>query len=288
MNLFLEEIMKKIAIITDSAGDLSASFAKKHNIKVIPLRICFSDREFLDGVNIRSSEIYQFMDKEIPKSSLPYRNDIISTFEQVKSEGYTDVIYIGISSGLSGTFNSVRLIANEFDGLNIHCFDSKALSCAQNMLISTAVTALKTTDNVQEILNKLQKTRKKMVAMFCVRDLTYLIKGGRIGKVAGTVGTLLKLCPVIKVNDDGVYETASKTIGFNRAIDTLINEFKTHFANAEIAISLTYSSNKEIAEKIKSEIKKHCNVKSCEMNPVTAVLGVHTGPDMAGIAAYQI
>ena len=95
-----------------------------------------------------------------------------------------------------------------------------------------------------------------MVAMFCVRDLTYLIKGGRIGKVAGTVGTLLKLCPVIKVNDDGVYETASKTIGFNRAIDTLINEFKTHFANAEIAISLTYSSNKEIAEKIKSEIKK--------------------------------
>ena len=228
------------------------------------------------------------MDKEIPKSSLPYRNDIISTFEQVKSEGYTDVIYIGISSGLSGTFNSVRLIANEFDGLNIHCFDSKALSCAQNMLISTAVTALKTTDNVQEILNKLQKTRKKMVAMFCVRDLTYLIKGGRIGKVAGTVGTLLKLCPVIKVNDDGVYETASKTIGFNRAIDTLINEFKTHFANAEIAISLTYSSNKEIAEKIKSEIKKHCKVKSCEMNPVTAVLGVHTGPDMAGIAAYQI
>ena len=196
--------------------------------------------------------------------------------------------YIGISSGLSGTFNSVRLIANEFDGLNIHCFDSKALSCAQNMLISTAVTALKTTDNVQEILNKLQKTRKKMVAMFCVRDLTYLIKGGRIGKVAGTVGTLLKLCPVIKVNDDGVYETASKTIGFNRAIDTLINEFKTHFANAEIAISLTYSSNKEIAEKIKSEIKKHCKVKSCEMNPVTAVLGVHTGPDMAGIAAYQI
>ena len=127
-----------------------------------------------------------------------------------------------------------------------------------------------------------------MFAMFCVRDLTYLIKGGRIGKVAGTVGNLLKLCPVIKVNDDGIYETASKTIGFNRAIDMLINEFKSRFANVEIAISLTYSSNKEIAEKIKSEIKKHCNVKSCEMNPVTAVLGVHTGPDMAGIAVYEI
>ena len=288
MNLFLEEIMKKIAIITDSAGDLSASFAKKHNIKVIPLRICFSDREFLDGVNIRSSEIYQFMDKEIPKSSLPYRNDIIAAFEQAKNEGYTDAIYIGVSSGLSGTFNSVRLVANEFEGLNIHCFDSKTLSCAQNMLILAAITALKTTDNVQEILNKLQEIRKKMIAMFCVRDLTYLIKGGRIGKVAGTVGTLLKICPVIKVNDDGIYETAAKTIGFNRAIEALINEFKTRFANVEIAISLTYSSNKEIAEKIKSEIKKHCKVKSCEINPVTAVLGVHTGPDMAGIAAYEI
>lgn len=280
--------MKKIAIITDSAGDLSASFAKKHNVKVIPLRICFSDKEFLDGVNIRSDEIYPLMEKEIPKSSLPYRDDIVAAFEQAKSEGYTEAIYIGVSSRLSGTFNSVRLVANEFDGLNIHCFDSKTLSCAQNMLILAAIAAIKTTDNVQEILNKLQEIRKKMVAMFCVRDLTYLIKGGRIGKVAGTVGNLLKLCPVIKVNDDGIYETASKTIGFNRAIDMLINEFKSRFANVEIAISLTYSSNKEIAEKVKSEIKKHCNVKSCEMNPVTAVLGVHTGPDMAGIAVYEI
>ena len=284
----MEEIIKKIAIITDSAGDLSASFAKKHNVKVIPLRICFSDKEFLDGVNIRSDEIYSLMEKEIPKSSLPYRDDIVAAFEQAKSEGYTEAIYIGVSSRLSGTFNSVRLVANEFDGLNIHCFDSKTLSCAQNMLILAAIAAIKTTDNVQEILNKLQEIRKKMVAMFCVRDLTYLIKGGRIGKVAGTVGNLLKLCPVIKVNDDGIYETASKTIGFNRAIDMLINEFKSRFSNVEIAISLTYSSNKEIAEKIKSEIKKHCNVKSCEMNPVTAVLGVHTGPDMAGIAVYEI
>ncbi len=276
--------MKKIAIITDSAGDLSRDFAKKHNIKIIPLRICFSDKEYLDGVNIRSDEIYPLMETEIPKSSLPSRDDILSAFKQAKNEGYTDAIYIGISSGLSGTFNAVRLVASEFKGLNIHCFDTKTLSCAQNMIILAAIAALKTTDNVQEILTKLQAMRQKMIAMFCVRDLTYLIKGGRIGKVAGTVGSLLKLCPVIKVNDDGIYETAAKTIGFNRALDALVNEIKNKFANAEVAISLTYSSNKEIAEKIKSEVKKYCKIKSCEINPVTAVLGVHTGPDMVGIA----
>lgn len=280
--------MKKIAIITDSAGDISKDFSKKHNIKVIPLRICFSDKEFLDGVDIQSNEIYPLLEKEIPKSSLPYRDDIIKAFDQAKSEGYTDAIYIGISSGLSGTFNSVRLIAQEYDSMTVHCFDTKTLSCAQNMLILAAVAAVKTTDNIQEILDHLQGIRKKMVAMFCVRDLTYLIKGGRIGKVAGTVGSLLKLCPVIKVNDDGVYETASKTMGFNRAIDSLISELKNLFADSEIAISLTYSTNKDIAEKIKKEIIKYCNVKSCEINPVTAVLGVHTGPDMAGIAAYKI
>lgn len=280
--------MKKIAIITDSAGDLSKEIIKKYNIKVIPLRICFSDKEYLDGVNISSSEIYPLIEKEIPKSSLPYRHDIIDAFDRAKSEGCTDAIYIGISSGLSGTFNLIRVVASEYEGLNINCFDTKTLSCAQNMLIMAAIAAFKTTDNVQEIINKLKEIRKKMIAMFCVRDLTYLIKGGRIGKVAGTVGNLLKLCPVIKVNDDGIYETASKTIGFNRAILSLINEIKTRFNNAEVAISLTYSSNKAIAEKIKSEIKKYCKVKSCEINPVTAVLGVHTGPDMAGIAVYKI
>lgn len=280
--------MKKIAIITDSAGDLSPKIIKKYRIKVIPLRICFSGKEFLDGVNISNSEIYRLMEREIPKSSLPYRDDIIAAFDQAKNDGYTDAIYIGISSGLSGTFNLVRLVASEYEGLNIHCFDSKALSCAQNMLILAAVAALKTTDNVQDIINKLNDIRKKMVAMFCVKDLTYLIKGGRIGKVAGTVGSLLKLCPVIKLNKEGVYETFSKTIGFNRAIESLINEIKNKFNNVEISISLTYSSNREIAEKIKSEVKKHCRVKFCEINPVTAVLGVHTGPDMAGISVYTI
>lgn len=280
--------MKKIAIITDSAGDLSPSLAKKHNIKVLPLRICFSDKEYLDGVNIRSNDIYSLMENEIPKSSLPYREDILAEFEQAKSEGYTDAIYIGISSGLSGTFNAVRLVASEFEGLNVHCFDTKTLSCAQNMLILAAIAALKTTGNVQEILVKLQTMRKRMLAMFCVKDLTYLIKGGRIGKVAGTVGSLLKLCPVIKVNDDGVYETAAKTIGFNRALESMVNEIKTRFANVDIAISLTYSSNKDLAEKIKSEIKKHCKVKFCEINQVTAVLGVHTGPNMAGVAVCEV
>lgn len=280
--------MKKIAIITDSAGDFSAKFAKKHNVKVIPLRICFLDKEFRDGVDISCDEIYPMLEAEIPKSSLPYRDDIIAAFDSARDEGYTDVIYIGISSGLSGTFNAVRLIASEYDGLNIHCFDSKTLSCAQNMLIWAAIAALKTTDNIQEIFARLSEIRNKMVAMFCVRDLTYLIKGGRIGKVAGTVGSLLKLCPIIKVNDDGVYETASKTIGFNRALEALVAEVKSRFANVEVAISLTYSSNKELAERINAEVKKCCKVKSCEINPVTAVLGVHTGPDMAGIAVYPI
>lgn len=280
--------MNRIAIITDSAADISKDFAKKHNIQVIPLRICFSDKEFRDGVDIKSNEIYPLLEKEIPKSSLPYRDDIISAFEQVKAQNYTDAIYIGISSGLSGTFNSVRLIASEFQGLNVHCFDTKTLSCAQNMLVLAAISAIQTTDNIKEIFSLLSEIRKKMIAMFCVKDLTYLIKGGRIGKVAGTVGSLLKLCPVVTVNDDGVYETATKTMGFNRAIEALINEIKNRFSHSKVAISLTYSTNKCLAEKLMNEIKKCCQVESCEINPVTAVLGVHTGPDLVGISVYPI
>ena len=193
--------MNKIAIVTDSASDISCEDISKYNIKIIPLRICFENKTYRDRLEITPLELYDMLKNEIPKSSLPSSEDINEVFEQIKKEGYSDILYIGISSGLSGTYNFVKLMGENLEGINFYSFDTKSLSCGQGMLVLEAARMADSMCDVNEIIDKIKAIRKKSQALFVVKDLTYLMKGGRIGKVAGTLGSLLKLCPIVRVND---------------------------------------------------------------------------------------
>lgn len=279
--------MNKIALITDSACDISQEFISQHNIKMIPLRICFSNKTYLDRVDLTSLELYEKMKAEIPKTSLPSSESVISIFDQIKSEGYTDVLYIGVSSGLSGTYNFVNLIGQQYESLNFFSFDTKTLSCGEGMLVKTAAKMIENGVSVNEIISELSDIRNNMLALFIVKDLTYLSKGGRIGKVAGTIGSLLKICPVVKVNSDGVYETAVKSLGFSRSLQMMIKEFESRFTGSNIKVSVVHGLEESLANSVLNKIKTFANVIEGEVIPVTAVLAVHTGPGLIGIIAQN-
>ena len=280
--------MKKTAIITDSASDLSTDTIKKYNIKVIPLQIHFSDRTYKDGLEIKPIELYEMLKSEIPKSSLPSHDDIISVFDQLKEEGYTDVIYVGISTGLSGTYNFIKMLGQEYEGLNFYSFDTKTLSCAEGMLVSMAAKMIEASYDIKRILDELYKIREKMLALFVVKDLTYLIKGGRINKVTGVIGNILKLCPIIHVNDNGIYEIFSKTLGFSKSLNIMIKEVENRFKGLNIAVTIVHGLEEEMAKTVLENIKKFCNVIEEAISPVTAVLGVHTGPGLIGIIVREV
>lgn len=280
--------MNKTAIITDSASDLSIDTIKKYNIKVIPLQIHFSDRTYKDGLEIKPSELYEMLKSEIPKSSLPSHDDIISVFDELKSEGYTDVLYVGISTGLSGTYNFIKMLGQEYDGLNFYSFDTKTLSCAEGMLVYIAAKMIEASYDIKNILNELSKIREKMLALFVVKDLTYLIKGGRINKVTGVIGNILKLCPIIHVNESGVYEILSKTLGFSKSLNVMIKEVENRFRGLNVSVTIVHGLEEETAKTVLEKIKKFCTVIEEAISPVTAVLGVHTGPGLVGIIVREV
>lgn len=280
--------MHKIALMTDSACDVSQDFILKNNIKMIPLRICFSDKTYLDRVDLTSLELYEKMKTEIPKTSLPSSESIISVLDQIKNEGYTDVLYIAISSGLSGSYNFIKLIAEQYKGLNFHHFDTKTLSCGEGMLVKVANRMIQEDHTVNEIICELNNIRNNMLAFFIVKDLTYLRKGGRIGKVAGTIGSLLKICPVVRVNDDGVYETSAKSLGFSHSLQIMIKQIENKFAGSNIAVSVVHGLEESLANSVLNKIKHFANVVEGEIIPVTAVLAVHTGPGLIGIIAHNV
>ncbi len=116
--------MNKIAIVTDSSCDIPKEMMEEHQIHMLPLKIIYKDQEYRDRVEISPEEIYKRFSEEVPTSSLPSPEDTHILLEKLASEGYTHVIGIFISSGLSGTYNMVRTVASDMENLTIELIDS--------------------------------------------------------------------------------------------------------------------------------------------------------------------
>ncbi|MBU1140995.1 MAG: DegV family protein, partial [Firmicutes bacterium] len=222
----------KIAIITDSAANLLPETLKKYpNLFVVPLMIVVDGKSYRDGIEITADEVYQMLDDHNVSTSLPSIDDLNKLLDGLKKKGYTDALVINISSGLSGTFNAFRLAFEHVEGINITHYDSKTLGGGLSILVEQAAEMIKEDATIESILKKLDQLRyQDSIALYTINTLKYLRKGGRIGKVEGTIGNILRIKPVITVNDEGVYVTVSKGFGIQRSFiamkDILIEKFQ--------------------------------------------------------------
>jgi len=277
----------KIALITDSGSDLTLEQRKQYNIYSVSLRIVYKFGEFRDGIEITPSEVYSRMPGEVPSTSLPLPDDVIGLYDQLADEGYTHALHVCISSGLSGTFNMIRLLAAEHPRLAVEVVDSKILSMGEGMLVLECAKTLQETGSIPLAIERLQQVRETMLGTFIIRTLEYLRKGGRIGLVESVLGNMLNLKPVIFVNDDGVYQTLAKARGFNAARTALLEEFKTRYGGRPVRISVVYGDGLEDAENLLVEAKGALNVTDGFVSQVSPVLGAHTGPSLLGLIAYE-
>ena len=217
---------QKIALLTDSCADLSPELAKKNHIFVVPLRILCADGEYLDGVNIRGSDIYaRLRAGELPQTSLPAAEEIVKLLARIYEEGYDGVIAVMLSGGLSGTYNLLRLVAEECRGkLEVRAFDSGSGSLGLGM------TVLQLAEDIQNGMGWEELTERRAPQLiagthpfFSVDTLEYLQKGGRIGKVTATAGMLLQIKPLLTFAEDGQLTSVTKVRGRNQVVDKLVD-----------------------------------------------------------------
>ena len=121
-------MQEKIAIVTDSTSDIPREIVEQYDIRVIPLRILYQDREYRDQIDITADEVYRRLEQEVPTTSLPAPGDVLALFEQLKSEGFTHVLAIHISSGLSGTAQLISHLAGQVEDMVIRVVDSRSIS----------------------------------------------------------------------------------------------------------------------------------------------------------------
>ena len=280
--------MQKIAVIVDSACDLSLETIKEKNIKLLPLRVSYSHGEYKDKVEISADEIYNNLDKEIPKTSLPSTEDLESVLVSLEEEGYTHVIAVTISSGLSGTFNSTRLTLEDHPKLISHVFDTKILAMPEGIVAYEVATLVQEGKSFEEIVEALPKIRENITGYFTVSTLEYLIKGGRIGKVAGTIGDILNLKPIVSVDKDGVYYTVCKARGRKQSMTKLTGILKEALAEAPCKVWVLHGGVLDEAKGFLETLKGLDNIISLEISQISPALGVHGGAGLLGLAIQKV
>ena len=279
--------MEKIAIFTDSACDLTDQELADHHIKFLPLQIIYKDKAFQDRVEISPDEVYGNLEKEVPKTSLPTGTDMDALFRSLIEEGYTHAIGVMISGGLSGTANSVSLMAQEYPELTTYIYDTKNLSISQGIMAIKAAKMVEAGASFEAIKEALPKERASVDTYYCLATLEYLIKGGRIGKVSGTIGQMLNIKPIIYVNEEGVYVTLDKARGTKQAYTKLVNILKENLEKTKCRVYVMHGGAKKEAQDMVERIKDLPGILSLEYRQISPALGVHTGRGLIGIAVER-
>ncbi|WP_123053782.1 DegV family protein [Clostridium sp. JN-1] len=279
--------MSKIALVTDSTSDLDEETIKKFNVKILPLRIIYKDSEYIDRVNITPEEVYDNLEKEVPHTSLPSITDIENLFNSLEKEGYTHVIAVCISSGLSGTYNTLKLVSESYTNMKITVFDSKALTLGAGAIIIKCGELINQGKTYEEILEYLPKIRDSISIYYIVDTLKYLIKGGRIGKVSGTVGELLSIKPIISINEDGIYYTYAKVRGKKKAMHKMIEIIQDILKTAKARVWVLHGGAESEGKRLYEHFKGIDNITFLGFGNIGPVAGVHTGPGLIGITIMR-
>lgn len=282
---------EKIAVLADSGSDVPQDFAAAHQVFTLPLKVIYPEREYIDKLEITTDEVIARMPGEIPSTSLPDGQAILAIFDEIKAAGYKKVIAVTISSGLSGTNNMVRLMAEEYPALEIFVLDTKNIGIASGLQAIRAVELIEAGETFETICKKLTKEVLQNKVFFNVATLEYLQKGGRIGMVTALLGTALKLNPIISCNEEGVYYTVAKARGRAKSLAKsleLVKQFAASHKKYRLAVAHAGAENeaREMARLLKDMLPNA--VEEVLFGEISPALVVHTGPQLLGVGVQVL
>lgn len=272
----------KIALVTDSTADLPPNLLKQWRIYMLPLAVSFGNQHFLD-IELTPEEFYQRLatETQLPTTSQPSPEDFTALYGEALAENDA-LISIHISAGLSGTLNSANIAAKRFPG-RVHLLDSRSISLGIGQQVIAAAQWIKEGVSVPGVLAKLTELRKNIETFFTLDTLEYLHKGGRIGRVQGLLGSLLKIKPIIRVNEEGIYVPAGISRSREGALGLILSALEKAANGRKVrALAIAHGAAPAAAAKLQTRLEERFQVKTSLFAQVGPVIGVHTGPGTVG------
>ena len=274
-----------IKVVTDSTSDLDSAIAEDLGITIVPLNVHFGETVFKDGIDLNTD---QFFDKLIngnvfPSTSQPSLGEFVDVYKEISQPGDI-IISVHVSSKLSGTINSAQQAANTLSGtVDVRIVDTQQVSMTVGLSAVGAAQAAQEGKSAEECIAIAESVAKRSNFFALFDTLEYLEKGGRIGKARSLIGGLLKIRPILRVEDGEIGQ-------FSKARSRNMGMLKLEQAVRELGklddIAIVYSTDGSDAEKLAATVKELLpDGKSPFLTRVGPVIGTHAGPNLVAIAA---
>ena len=275
--------LPEIAIVTDSTSDLTPELMGDLNIDIIPLKIKIGEDYYKDGIELTKRDFWKRVTSEsiIPKTSQPSPAEFKEIYERLFKKGYKKIISIHISSKLSGTQQAARVAKGMVArGENITIVDSKAVAMSLGYQVLEAARLAREGMSEENILSRLEQLQDRIKLYFVVNDISYLEKGGRIGRASSVIGGFLKVKPILKL-ENGEISVQGKVFGESGALGYMERLIRAESKKTSMILYTAWGgTRKELlnADEIKNQQSGNNKIEYRGRFEIGATIGAHSGP----------
>lgn len=276
--------MKKFVISTDTTCDLPLDYCRDNGIEIHTLFYRFGETEVYGGDNLLDPKVFydRMRNGEMPTTMAVNPEDSKVIFEKQISEGY-DILHIAFSSGLSSSYQSVSIAANEVmeehPGSRIVVIDSLSASLGEGLLVYKAINYKNQGHSMDETIEYINELMLHISHQFTVDDLFHLHRGGRVSKATALIGTIIGIKPLLHVDNEGHLIATGKTRGRKKSLVALVDRMVESMGSRENDIvMISHGDCIEDAEFVASLVRERTSIENILINVVCPTVGAHSGP----------
>lgn len=284
--------MKSIAIVTDSNCGMSPTQVKDLGIYMLPMPFFIDDKEYLEDIDMNQSEFFQHLEQNPGcrvSTSQPTPESVTTLWDKLLKD-YDEIVHIPMSSGLSSSMQTARMLAEDYDG-RVRVVNNQRISGTLRYSAIEAIQQAKNGLSADEIGTWLEKTRFDSSIYITVATLKYLKQGGRITPAAAALGTMLRLKPVLQIQGEKL-DAFSKARTMTQAKSTMTKAIKDDIADRfgeKINLDVIHSHNLEAAEEFRKEVlTTFPNIGEVNIFPLSLSVSCHIGPGSLALTCYKV
>ncbi|MGN1331410.1 MAG: DegV family protein [Lachnospiraceae bacterium] len=277
--------MKSFKIITDSTVDLPKEYIEENDLRIVYLSYIIDDETYTGNKQLPVKEFYDKMRKGIMPTTSQANPDGVKKILEEELKENKEILCLVFSSGLSGTYNSFRIAAEEVLEENKDCeiivVDTLAASLGEGLLVHKAVELRKAGKSLKETAQWVEENKLHLVHAFTVDDLFHLHRGGRVSKATAIVGSMINIKPILHVDNEGHLIALSKSRGRKKSLHALVDYMEEKlgsYAAQNDVVFISHGDCLEDANLVKEEVEKRFGIKNFLINEVGPTIGAHSGP----------